>query len=82
MNMENNHLIDIQNLSIQFKNESKLSYAVQDVSFSINKGEALGLVGESGSGKSITALSMIGLLPVQAIISSGQILYKNRIFFN
>ncbi|PLW97746.1 MAG: ABC transporter ATP-binding protein, partial [Marinilabiliales bacterium] len=78
MNMENNHLIDIQNLSIQFKNESKLSYAVQDVSFSINKGEALGLVGESGSGKSITALSMIGLLPVQAIISSGQILYKNQ----
>jgi peptide/nickel transport system ATP-binding protein len=76
--MENNHLIDIQNLSIQFKNESKLSYAVQNVSFSINKGEALGLVGESGSGKSITALAIIGLLPVQAIISSGQILYKNQ----
>jgi peptide/nickel transport system ATP-binding protein len=76
--MENNHLIDIQNLSIQFKNESKLSYAVQNVSFSINKGEAIGLVGESGSGKSITALSMIGLLPVQAIISSGQIVYKNQ----
>jgi peptide/nickel transport system ATP-binding protein len=76
--MEDNHLIDIQNLSIQFKNESTLSYAVQDVSFSINKGEALGLVGESGSGKSITALSMIGLLPVQAIISSGQIIYKNQ----
>jgi len=78
MHMDNNHLIDIQNLSVQFKNESKLSYAVKDVSFSINKGEALGLVGESGSGKSITALAIIGLLPVQAIISSGKILYKNQ----
>ena len=78
MHMENNLLIDIQKLSIQFKNESKLSYAVQDVSFSIKKGEAIGLVGESGSGKSITALAIIGLLPVQAIKSAGKIIYDGK----
>ncbi|MEE4260064.1 MAG: ABC transporter ATP-binding protein [Bacteroidales bacterium] len=76
--MENPCLIEINKLSIQFKNDSVYSYAVQDVSFSIKKGEAIGLVGESGSGKSITALAIIGLLPVQAIISGGQILYKGK----
>ncbi len=76
--MEDNPLIEIHELSIQFKNESGRSYAVQDVSFSIKKGEAVGLVGESGSGKSVTALSIIGLLPVQAIISSGRIFYNGQ----
>ncbi|MCB2201204.1 ABC transporter ATP-binding protein [bacterium] len=76
--MENNLLVDIQKLSIQFKNESTLSHAVQDVSFSIKKGEAIGLVGESGSGKSITALAIIGLLPVQAIKSAGKIIYDGK----
>jgi len=76
--MKKTSLIDIQNLSIQFKNGTNLNYAIQDVSFSINKGEAIGLVGESGSGKSITALAVIGLLPVQAIISSGKILYGDQ----
>lgn len=78
MNMENKPLIDIQKLSVQFKNDAELSYAVKNVSLSINKGEAVGLVGESGSGKSITALSIIRLLPVQAIIGEGRIFYKSK----
>lgn len=57
-------LLNINNLSISFKNEDN-SYktAVNDISFKLKKGEILGIVGESGSGKSITALSILGLLP-------------------
>jgi len=51
---------------------------VQDVNFILKKGTCTGLVGESGSGKSLTALSLMGLLPKQARITGGQILFKNR----
>jgi len=66
-------LLDVKGLSIQFRNEGELAYAVEDVSFSVKKGEAVGLVGESGSGKSVTALSIISLLPPQAVIKSGNV---------
>ncbi|UBM62639.1 ABC transporter ATP-binding protein [Candidatus Sulfidibacterium hydrothermale] len=51
---------------------------VQDVNFTLKKGTCTGLVGESGSGKSLTALSLMGLLPKQARITGGQILFKDR----
>ena len=66
-------LLDVKGLSIQFRNKGELAYAVEDVSFSAKKGEAVGLVGESGSGKSVTALSIISLLPPQAMIKSGHV---------
>ena len=66
-------LLDVKGLSIQFRNKGELAYAVEDVSFSVKKGEAVGLVGESGSGKSVTALSIISLLPPQAVIKSGNV---------
>jgi len=66
-------LLDVKGLSVQFQNDAKLTYAVEDVSFSVKSGESIGLVGESGSGKSITALAVIGLLPPQAIIQNGMI---------
>ncbi|MBS1783488.1 MAG: ABC transporter ATP-binding protein [Bacteroidetes bacterium] len=54
----------VENLSVSFlKSESKV---VRNFSFSLNKGETLAIVGESGSGKSLTALSLIGLLPLSA----------------
>ncbi len=56
-------LLDIKNLSIDFKTPSGVFRAVDDVSFSIQKGETMALVGESGSGKSVTALSVMQLLP-------------------
>ncbi|MEM9341473.1 MAG: ABC transporter ATP-binding protein [Pseudomonadota bacterium] len=54
-------LIDVENLTLQFKTDEGLITAVDDVSFSLNKGEVLGLVGESGSGKSVTAKSLMHL---------------------
>ncbi|MEO9826388.1 MAG: ABC transporter ATP-binding protein [Paracoccaceae bacterium] len=54
-------LIDIQNLTLQFRTDEGLITAVEDVSFSLNKGEVMGLVGESGSGKSVTAKALMHL---------------------
>jgi peptide/nickel transport system ATP-binding protein len=67
-------LLSIQNLSIQFSNEGKKALAVKNSSIEIQKGELLAIVGESGSGKSVTALSLLQLLPRQSIVS-GKVLF-------
>ena len=70
-------LLNIQNLSIEFKTDSGTLRAVDSLSFNINEGDRLGIVGESGSGKSATCLSVLRLLPTPtAKIVSGSIFYK------
>ena len=54
-------LIDVENLTLQFRTDEGLITAVDNVSFSLDKGEVMGLVGESGSGKSVTAKSLMHL---------------------
>ena len=57
-------MLEVKNLSVSFSTgEGGCNQAVEDVSFSLAPGEVLGIVGESGSGKSVTALSVLGLLP-------------------
>jgi peptide/nickel transport system ATP-binding protein/oligopeptide transport system ATP-binding protein len=56
-------LLEVRNLTTAFQTTRGEITAVEDVSFSINEGEILGIVGESGSGKSVTALTIMGLLP-------------------
>jgi microcin C transport system ATP-binding protein len=56
-------LLDVKNLSVDFVNGTSVTHAVKNISFSIEKGETLAVVGESGSGKSVTALSILQLLP-------------------
>ncbi|MEM9631222.1 MAG: ABC transporter ATP-binding protein [Pseudomonadota bacterium] len=55
------NLIDVENLNLKFKTDEGLITAVEDVSFSLNQGEVMGLVGESGSGKSVTAKALMQL---------------------
>lgn len=67
-------LLDVRGLTVKFGAHPVL----EGLSFSLDKGETLALVGESGSGKSVTALSLLGLLPATAHISSGEILWKGQ----
>lgn len=69
-------LLDVKNLSVSFRGEGGIVTAIHDVSFSINKGETLGVVGESGSGKSLTSLAILGLIPnPPGFISGGEIVF-------
>ncbi len=72
-------LLDVKNLSVDFKNGDQVTHAVKNVSFSIAKGEILAVVGESGSGKSVTALSILQLLPYpSAEHPSGSVKFKGE----
>lgn len=68
-------LLEIKNLSLAFGKEKNV---INQLNYSINEGETIGIVGESGSGKSITSLSVMGLLPSNANINSGQILFRKE----
>ena len=70
-------VLTINNLAISFQADGKTIPAVKNISFSVNRGEIIAIVGESGSGKSVTALSLMKLLPQQAKIS-GKILFYDR----
>jgi peptide/nickel transport system ATP-binding protein len=72
------HLLEVRNLSAGFKKNSRVLKAVDNISFTIDEGEILGLAGESGCGKSMTALSIPNLLPQNAQILQGQIIFDNR----
>ncbi len=67
-------LLDLQNLSIRFASTT----VVEDINLSIEAGETLALVGESGCGKSVTALSILRLLPAPGRIAQGQVLFENQ----
>lgn len=63
-------LLTVENLTLQFDTDEGRITAVDDVSFSVNPGEVLGLVGESGSGKSVTAKALMHLNPGNAVYDS------------
>ena len=79
MDAINQPLLDVRDLSVAFHQPSGTSVAVDHISYEIRRGEMLALVGESGSGKSVTALSIMKLLPYPtASHPSGSIRFKGR----
>jgi len=69
-------LLDVEHLRVEFPTRHGVLVAVDDVSFSIDEGEVLGVVGESGAGKSITGLAIIGLLERPGRIARGTIRFE------
>ncbi|HEX2257205.1 MAG TPA: ATP-binding cassette domain-containing protein, partial [Afifellaceae bacterium] len=72
-------LLSVRDLSVDFRQGGNVTHAVRNVSFDIGERETVALVGESGSGKSVTALSILKLLPYpSAHHPSGSILFKGQ----
>ncbi|HEY5080745.1 MAG TPA: ABC transporter ATP-binding protein [Bauldia sp.] len=76
--MADSPLLSVRNLGIAFRQGGQVTTAVTGASFDIDKGETVALVGESGSGKSVTALSVMKLLPPSAFHPAGEILFKGK----
>ena len=71
-------MLTVKDLKIEFYDHGKPEIGVENISFSVNPGEILGIVGESGSGKSITALTIAGLLSRSDIKTSGRIEFFDK----
>ncbi|MEQ8739492.1 MAG: ATP-binding cassette domain-containing protein, partial [Hoeflea sp.] len=72
-------LLSVRDLSVAFHQEGNSQLAVDRISFDIKRGETVALVGESGSGKSVSALSVLKLLPYPAASHpSGEVLFKGQ----
>lgn len=77
--MGNEKLLDIINLSVTYKTEDGIVYAVNDLNMEIGHKETLGFVGETGAGKTTTAMTIMGLLPTPpGKVTSGEILFDGR----
>ncbi len=76
--MENNILVSLRDLSVRFRQGGDTHQVVNQISFDIHRGETLALVGESGSGKTVTAMSILRLLPSPPASWEGQILFDGQ----
>jgi peptide/nickel transport system ATP-binding protein len=70
-------ILTIRNLQVQFQTPERVVQALDGISFQVNRGQTIGIVGESGSGKSVTALSVMGLVPQPpGQVSGGEIWFQ------
>ncbi|MGI9387641.1 MAG: ABC transporter ATP-binding protein [Methyloligellaceae bacterium] len=79
MTVTQEKLVDVRNLSVDFRSGETVTHAVKNISFDIKPGESVALVGESGSGKTVSALSIMRLLPYPAASHpSGEIWFQGK----
>jgi peptide/nickel transport system ATP-binding protein len=71
-------LLDVRDLSVRFRTRDGIVHAVSELSFSVRRGETLGIVGESGSGKSVSSLAIMGLLNRAYADVEGEILFEGK----
>jgi len=76
---ETQNVIEVKNLTIHYITDDGIVHAVNDISFTLNQGETLGIAGETGAGKTTTALGMMGLVPdPPGKVINGEILFKGK----
>ncbi|OPH10796.1 ABC transporter ATP-binding protein [Cylindrospermopsis raciborskii] len=76
--MHYRNCLEVHNLQVEFSGDGAQVQAINGISFDLPQGQTLGIVGESGSGKSVTALTIMGLLPYPGQVTGGQILFRNQ----
>ena len=76
--MENDNILQVKDLTINFRTNNGQVQAVREVSFDLKKGETLAIVGESGSGKSVTSRAILGILANNGIVKKGRILFDGK----
>ena len=76
--MKNSKIISVKNLKIS----TDKSVLVKGISFDLNRNSVLGIIGESGSGKSLTALSMLNLIPFKGLSQIGKIFFDGELISN
>ena len=70
-------LLEVKNLVTRFYTEEGVVHAVNGISYNLDRGESMALVGESGCGKSVSALSLLGLVPSPpGLVEDGQVLFN------
>ncbi|MEH2171824.1 ABC transporter ATP-binding protein [Nostoc sp.] len=69
-------VLEVRNLQVEFPGDGNTVRALDGISFTLHRGETLGIVGESGSGKSVTALAVMGLLQTPGIVTGGEIWFR------
>ena len=75
----NENLLEVQNLSVVYKTQFETVQAVNNVSFSLRRGQTMGLVGETGAGKTTTSLAIMRLLPDRTgRVESGKVMFEGR----
>ncbi len=75
-------LLKVRNLQISFPEDREQQEVVQEISFSVDKGEIFGIVGESGSGKSMTAHALLGLLPEESVVTAEELTFSGESLLN
>lgn len=75
-------VLEVKNLNLGFYVENNFHQALFDVNFSLEKGQTLALVGESGCGKTMSAMSILNLIPKTAKITGGEIIYNGENLLN
>ena len=71
-------ILEVDGLSLRYHLETGYVTALEDIAFSLYRGDTMGLVGESGCGKSSLALAIMGILPENAEITSGKIIFEGQ----
>ena len=80
---EGHHLLEVDDLKMYFHTEDGIVHAVDGVSYTLDRGETLGVVGESGSGKSVTAMTIMGLISMPpGKIEGGHVTYRGHDLLN